>query len=248
VGPLRSDYEREMAAVLACGDTAIVSHRSAASMWKLLRPLPAEIPVEISIQGTHRIPGPSVRVHRVAGIEEDETTRLQGIRVTAPARTIFDLAGSVAARKVEQVLAVAIRERLTTEKEIERLLTRYPRRPGRPLLRTLLETDSGPALTRSEAESRFLQLLRKSRLPRPRANVPVEGYEVDFLWLRERLIVEVDGFAYHSSSGAFERDRRRDAVLAGAGFRVVRITWRQLTKEPEALLVNLTRALSGTSR
>jgi very-short-patch-repair endonuclease len=125
------------------------------------------------------------------------------------------------------------------------LLARHPGRPGSPALRALLDRDSDPALTRSEAEARLLTLVRKGRLREPETNVLVCGYEVDFLWRRERLVVEVDGFAFHSSQRAFERDRRRDGRLLTAGYRIMRVTWRQLTEEPEVLLVRLARILEG---
>jgi very-short-patch-repair endonuclease len=96
-----------------------------------------------------------------------------------------------------------------------------------------------PARTRSEAEERFLGLVRQARV-----NVTIAGYEVDFYWPDARLGVEVDGAAFHGSPLAIERDRRRDARLAAAGIRVMRVTWRQLTREREALLVQLGRALA----
>lgn len=111
-------------------------------------------------------------------------------------------------------------------------------------MRALLEAPELLALTRSEAESRFLSLVRRGKLPRPEVNVRLKAFEVDFLWRRERVVVEIDGFAYHSSRGAFEQDRQRDAVLAASGLLVVRITWRQLSTEPEAVLVLLAQALA----
>ena len=98
-------------------------------------------------------------------------------------------------------------------------------------------------LTRSAAERRLLALIRQARLPRPETNVRVQGYEVDLLWRRQRLIVEVDGFAYHSTRHAFERDRARDATLQAAGYRVVRITWRQIVNDSHALVAQLTRLI-----
>ena len=88
-------------------------------------------------------------------------------------------------------------------------------------------------------------LMRKTQLRDPEVNIRVEGYEVDFLWRDERLVVEIDGRAFHSSDRTFESDRRRDAVLIGAGLRVMRVTWRQIVEEPEALLVRLALALSA---
>jgi very-short-patch-repair endonuclease len=111
-----------------------------------------------------------------------------------------------------------------------------PRR-GRRALRAALEHE--PAPTRSEAERRLLALIRAARLPRPETNVVVSGYEVDLLWREQRVIVEVDGFAFHSTRQAFERDRARDAALQAAGYRVIRVTWRQIVDEPHALVAQL---------
>jgi very-short-patch-repair endonuclease len=119
------------------------------------------------------------------------------------------------------------------------------RRPGAARLRAVL--GSSPAHTRSKAEERFLALVGRGQLARPEVNVKVCGYEVDFFWRKERLVTEVDGFAYHSSSNHFETDRRRDADLSAAGIRVLRITWRQLVREPEAILVRLALALGRTA-
>ena len=105
--------------------------------------------------------------------------------------------------------------------------------------------DDEPSLTRSEAERRMLALIRAARLPAPATNVRVRRHEVDMLWREERLIVEIDGFAFHSSRAAFERDRIRDAELQALGYRVLRITWRQLTDEPEAVVALLAGALSA---
>jgi very-short-patch-repair endonuclease len=148
---------------------------------------------------------------------------------------------------LEQVLARADRQRLLDREKIETLLARYPRRRGRARLSPLLTNPASPSLTRSEAEDRFLTLVRKAGLRQPETNVLIRDFEVDALWRAERLVVEIDGFAFHSSPEAFERDRQRDGVLAAAGFRVMRTTWRQLTSEPEALLVRLAQALVARS-
>lgn len=99
-------------------------------------------------------------------------------------------------------------------------------------------------LTRSEAERRLLALIRDAHLPVPETNVRVAGHEVDARWPRERLVVEVDGFAFHASRRSFERDRRRDLDLAAAGWRVVRVTWRQVTREPQVVVARLAAALA----
>ncbi|HEX9708621.1 MAG TPA: DUF559 domain-containing protein [Candidatus Thermoplasmatota archaeon] len=111
-------------------------------------------------------------------------------------------------------------------------------------MRALLDAPGGPALTRTAAEATFLELVRRGGLPRPAANVVVEGLEVDFLWRERRLAVEIDGYAHHGGRAAFERDRRRDAALIAAGFRVVRFTWRQLVGESDVVLVRVAQALA----
>jgi very-short-patch-repair endonuclease len=236
-------YGPEMAAAFACGESALVSHRSAAVAWQL-HPHPAiAMPVEVSIRHGYRVPGRGVRVYRITGLCEDEAARLHGIPITSPARTLLDLASCVGERELERALAHAERQCLVRREHIELLLARYPRRSGTVKLRGLLAFSASAALTRSEAEARFLELIRKAQLRAPETNVVVKGCEVDFLWRAERLVAEIDGYAFHCSPAAFERDRRRDAVLTAAGMRVMRITWRQLSCEPEALLVRLAQAL-----
>jgi very-short-patch-repair endonuclease len=114
-------------------------------------------------------------------------------------------------------------------------------------LRALLTRERGPALTRSEAEERLLALVRQAGLPAPECNVRIAGHEVDFLWRASRLIVEVDGYAFHGSRDAFERDRRRDAELQAVGLTVVRLTWRRLVHEPEAVVALLARRIAPAS-
>lgn len=241
VGPLPPEHLWERAAILACGPGALVSHRSAAGLWKLL-PASDGAPVDLLVRGAEcRRKG--IRSRRVKDLSPEEVSEVDGIPVTSPPRTVLDLAGVAEPREVEQALAKAEREKLTTYAAVRSLLDRRPNRPGVRTLRRLLDAASEPALTRSEAEERFLALIRKARLPVPETNVAVGRYEVDFLWRRHRLAVEVDGYAFHSSKGKFEGDRRRDADLAAQGLRVVRVTWRQIVHEPEATLVRLARII-----
>lgn len=242
VGPLAPRHVRERAAVLACGRDGLISHRSAASLWEMLSPLEDAHPVDITVRqrGARRA---GVRVHRVIDLEPDERAEIEGIPVTSPARTILDLAGTVPRRDLEQALAQGERAEIVSREEVRALAKRRPKRRGIALLRHLLDASRSPALTRSEAEKRFLALLRKAGLPRPETNVKVGRYEVDFLWRPQWLAVEVDGYAFHSSRPRFEADRRRDIDLAGHGLQVLRVTWHQITEEREATLVRLTKAL-----
>lgn len=242
VGPLLPPRAREMAAVLACGPGATVSHGSAASLWSITPERGDGLPVHVTVPGDRTRPG--IRVHRVRTLAAEETAVLDGIPVTTPARTLLDLAAHLRARDLEQAIARAERLDLTDARELLALLERRRPRRGVRLLRSLIGEGGRPALTRSAAEERFLGLTRQGKLPVPEANARVAGFEVDFLWRSEAVAVEVDGFAYHSSRRTFESDRQRDAELAARGIQVVRVTWRQITGEPHAVLVRLARTLA----
>lgn len=245
VGPVEAPHGREVAALLACGPQAVLSHRSAAWLWQLVADPGDATPVELALPGIDRGRRPGIRLHRVS-LEPDDVANLNGIPLTTPARTIVDLSAVLASRELESVVAHAERQNLIERRELLAQVTTRPGRPGAPLLRALLAGEAGPSLTRSEAEERLLNLIRKAQLPSPETNVRIGNYEVDFFWRRVRLVVEVDGFAFHSTARTFENDRRRDASLAARGIRVMRVTWKQLTGEPEATLVRLTQALIQT--
>ena len=236
VGPAVAPYLAEMAAVLACGEGAVVSHRSAAALWELLPHPGPSVPVDITIPVLDRGHRLGIQAHRTATLEQSEVKTKNRIPVTTPARTLLDLAGGLRTSELERLLAQVERQQLSTPGEISLLIARHPRRPGVGILRALLSGDASPTLTRSHAEERFLALVRKAQLAMPEVNVGVGGYEVDFLWRPQRLVVEVDGFAFHSSRREFKRDRRRDSILSLKGLRVLRITWGQIVEEPEAVV------------
>lgn len=232
---------RWMAAVLSCGPEAVLSHRSAAALWGLRGPSGGEI--EVTSPSKSRSPA-GVRRH-AATLRSDEVTTRYGIPVTTAPRTIFDLAGTLRALAVEQSLRQAERLRLFDALSLEDLLGRHPRHRGnkivRECLRRLRELPGG--VTREELEARFLAFLGDHGMPRPRLNawltVGSNGYEVDCLWPAQRTIVELDGYATHGTRSAFESDRERDRKLAVAGFRSIRVTWRQLHDDPEAVAADL---------
>lgn len=146
-------------------------------------------------------------------------------------------------REIEQLLAKALRMHLVTIEEIRAMLDRHPKHRGAPVLRMLLDGECEPAFTRSEAEEELLDIVRSGKLLQPELNVRVLHYEVDFLWRGPRLIVEVDGYAFHDSTQSFRNDRRRDAELTAAGYRVLRFTWADLTDDRYATVVRLAQAL-----
>lgn len=237
VGPVLPPLALEMAACLACGPAAVLSHRSAAGVWGFVK-AGRRRTMDVSIRpggGTRR---PGIVTHRPEGMEPDETTVLDGVPITTPARTLYDLARMLRPRALERAVSQALASGRITPDELMVVGRRYRGRPGGRRLVEALGED-GPHLTRSEAEARFLRLVRRARLPPPLVNQVVTGYEVDFHWPKEGLVVEVDGFAYHGSRRSFEGDRARDADLSRSGLRVVRVTWKQLVNEPFVLAARL---------
>lgn len=161
--------------------------------------------------------------------------------MTRLARTLADIAPVVGAASLARAVNEAYVGRLVTPAELERVAHRRGARP----LREVLAAQSERSLTRSEAERKLLRLVAGAGLPRPSTNVRIADFEVDVLWRDQRLIVEVDGFAFHGTRAAFERDRARDARLQALGFRVVRVTWRQLVHERERVAATLAGALAA---
>ena len=219
-----------MAAVLAVGHDAAISHRSAAAVWEILPP-DDDWPTDVTITRGHPRHRPGIRIHRSRRLQHSLNA---GVRITTPMRTLVDLARTATSRELERAVEEAQVQRLVTRDEVARLRGRAGAAArGRE-----------PSLTRSEAERRLLQLIRAAQLPAPRTNVRVGRHEVDLLWPDERVIVEVDGFGFHNTRAAFERDRARDRALHAAGYLVLRITWRQLIDEPEAVVAALAAALA----
>jgi hypothetical protein len=229
-----------MAAVLAAGPRAVLSHRSAAALWGIRRWRDSNVDVTRPGSRQHR---PGIRWH-VTNLPADEITSLAAIPVTTVTRTLLDLAAVLHYREVERAMNEAEVQRYTDRLSLPALLARYPRRRGTAAIRAILdEGGMGTALTRSELEERFLRFLALWGLPRPELNVSiaVRGVfvEADCVWRRSRLIAELDGRAVHGTAAAFERDRARDRALNAEGWRVVRITWRQLSEEARELAEDL---------
>jgi very-short-patch-repair endonuclease len=222
VGHTNLGFEgRCMAAALAVGDRAVVSHRSAAAVWGMLRPHSG--PIDVTVQGNGgRRRRHGITIHRSSSLIAAVATRRNGIAVTKPARTLRDLHRSIPQPVFQRAVRRALDLRLIKEADLE---------PDRDL-------------TRSELERLFLSLCRRHRLPQPEVNARVGPYEVDFLWRDRRLIVETDGFRHHASRAAFESDRFRDADMQRRGFRVLRFTYRQVTQDRSAVVAALQSLLS----
>lgn len=264
VGLTPLTWTREMAAALAAGAGragvhVVVSHANALALWGLAAPGSSAAtvqvavadrrdsgrePVHVTMAGANRGRHRGIQVHRVGALAADECSARYGIPVTAPGRTLVDLAVVLGSRELEGAVARAEREGLIDAGRLRALLDRHPRRPGVAALRAILGGPAGAAFTRSEAESRFLALIRQAGLPQPATNVGVGAYELDFLWRDEGVAVEVDGFRHHSTRHRFESDRRKDAWLLAHGIVVVRVTWQQITREATRTAVLVGQALA----
>jgi very-short-patch-repair endonuclease/predicted transcriptional regulator of viral defense system len=233
---------RWMAAVLAAGPDALLSHRQALSLWDLLR-IPSGA-IDVTVPGRTGRRGPKgIRMHHSEHLTATDRTQIDNIPVTSLAWTLVDHAATAHPQRVRSVLEQVQRRELHVD--LDELLERFPNRKGSKAIRVALAQMRGPApWTQSELEDRFLALIREAGLPEPETNVLVEGELVDALWRDQRLIVEVDGYEFHKSRAQFESDRRRDAKLQVAGYRVLRVTQRRLQDDAGAVLAEILALLS----
>jgi very-short-patch-repair endonuclease len=223
---------RAMAAVLACGDHAFLSHDSAAALWGI-RPWPPTPEVICALE--RRRPG--IRTHRTDTLTTKEVRRYRNIRVTSPSRTILDIQGRLTdAQLIRAVNDLRIAKHLP-KTELERLLASSPR------VKALIDPDEAP--TRSAKEDEFIAFCKEHHLPRPKVNVKLHGHEVDALFEEAKVIVEIDGWRYHNSHESFESDRDRDADLAQYGYLTVRLTSARLRERPAQEAARLRRTVES---
>ena len=209
-----------MAAVLAGGNGAALSHRSAAELWELLRPRDGPIDISTSARSGRKKRN-GVRLHRCTSLVAEMTTHRHGIPVTTPARTISDLRGMVPPRQWRRAVRQAE-------------LAGYRLGPE-------VETDG----TRSNLEGDFLRICRRAELPMPEVNVKIGRWTVDFLWRPQRLVVEVDSYLYHRGRIAFQDDHARELDLRQRGFELRRFDERQIDEEAGRVVADLRDVLAG---
>jgi very-short-patch-repair endonuclease len=230
---------RWLAAVLACGDGAVLSHLSAARLWDMSS-VPADRVVHVTVPGgDHARPG--VATHRAPSTGAD-VTRHRGVPTTTPARTLVDLADLVSYATLRRIADHGVRLDATA---VRRAQVRAPNRRGRGKVARLLGDDGTMLRTRSGLERHMRRLAREAGLEAPLVNHRILGHERDFAWPRHRLVVEVDGGPYHAARGAREVDHERDAGLVLAGWRVLRFTDAQLDHDAAAVTGRLARAAAA---
>ena len=231
-----------LAAVLAYGPTAVLSHLSAGAVLELLST--DQVRVDVTVPGTSRHVCPGIRVHRTRDLRAAEIIRVGPIPVTTVTRTLLDLAGSVSPPRLRRAVMQAQHNGTLDLSGLQAGVDRHPWRRGTRALRTILDDYRPAPKTRSELERDFLDLVASAGLPPPLVNTQVAGYEVDVFWPQWKLVVELDSRTFHSDPWAFESDPVRDARLQRLGCRVLRVTWKRLMRHPRAVLADI-RALAA---
>jgi Protein of unknown function (DUF559) len=236
-----------MAAVLACGPRAVLSHRSAADLHGLRRTERARI--DVTVPGRSQLGVEGVDAHCSVTLASEDVTIVDNIPCTSVARAIVELANVVPRRHVERAIDQAEAEQLLDMRKLEAALERNRRTRAASVVKGILaDYRIGPP-TESELEELLLAACRAANTPLPERQVYIDpgdgepAVRADFVWREQRLIVETDGVRFHGSRRAFEADRRRDQRLLLAGWRVIRITWRQLKLERRRVMMLIARAL-----
>jgi predicted transcriptional regulator of viral defense system len=239
-----------MAAVLAYGPTARLSHRSAAGL-EGIRP-DNRAKTDVTLPSRSARPRPGIDVHTSTTLVPADVTAIDGIPCTSLPRTLLDLAEVVDERAIAKAVDQAEVLRKFDLRAVNEVLSRAAGRRGAAVLKRVLAEYEGPTLTDRELEERFFALCRSAALPKPAVNEWITldrgiAYKADFLWRAERLIVETDGWGSHGTRQAFENDRRRDRRLSVAGWTVVRFTWRDVEREPGEVVETLARLWEARS-
>jgi hypothetical protein len=235
-----------LAAVLACGPYAVLSHRDAAALHAIR--LTDRTRTDVTVPGRGRHGPPSVDLHRVTSLDARDVTAVNGIPVTTVARTLVDLGEVVPQQALAKALSEAERQGKLDVTGIEAALgrTRGRHGPGTAAIKAALREHAahGATLTRSELEDRFVALLDAHDLPRPATNAYVEGIEGDAVWPDARLVVELDGWDAHKTRRAFQRDREKGNALLAAGWTVMRFTYRDVVDRPGYVATSIAAQLS----
>jgi very-short-patch-repair endonuclease len=235
----------ETAALLACGDHAVLSHRTAARMWKLTPDQDTDI--DVTVRGRHGPQPAGVRVHRTTRLSHGEVRIVERLPVTSPLRTLLDLAAVVDLRTLERAVEEAMIQKLTSERALRATLAAVKGRKGSPNLSAILEQHREPGVLRSRAERRLRELIRLAQLPEPKTNVPMHGVEADFYWPDLRVVIEVQSQKFHLTRAALERDTRKAAKLTAAGLTVSYVTWTQMEREPFAVVARIAQVLARSA-
>jgi len=234
-----------MAAVLACGPQAVLSHRSAAALWGLRKDRQL---IDVTAPKRRGRAPRGISAHRDGSLLDADRTVLRGIPCTTVPRTLLDLAAVVPIEELRRAISEAEVLRLLDHQSVRRLIKRSRGRRGVARLRMLLDgIHPQTRRTRSDLEVLFLDMCVRAGLPEPEVNVKIDVgdrlLKPDFLWRDAGLIVEADSRRYHDTDSAFQIDRKREQRLMLAGWQVARCTWEQVEREPRRLAETIHRLL-----
>jgi hypothetical protein len=245
--PTLTAEARWMAAVIACGQGAVLSHLDAAALWRIYKGTGAR--VHVTVASSRRAAG--LWVHRARRLHLDDVTVKKGIPVTTVARTLVDLTDVLGSDRVLRAIREAEFLRLLDHQALNAAVKRAHGRKRLTVLKKAIQAHTPGQIVREELEHRFLELVRAAGLPPPETNVKITArgrtYEIDCLWREQRVAVELDGRAAHARTAAFESDRRKDAALNAIGLRPLRFTWLRVTREPGDVIAELDATLALAS-
>ena len=219
-----------MAAVLTCGQDALLSHDSAAELWEIQsgchEPIHVSIPRKVALRRT------GIEIHRRSAIQDADVTTHRGIPTTKPVRTLIDIASGLEPRELEAAINEADKRNLIDPEALRQALDERPGERGAARLRKLLDRHT-LLLTDSELERLFIPIAERAGLPVPQTQATLHGFRVDFYFASLDLVVETDGLRYHRTPAQQARDRLRDQTLTAAGLTVLRFTHAQVRYEPD---------------
>jgi very-short-patch-repair endonuclease len=231
----------EQAALLVCGKRAFLSHHTAAFIWGLTTARPAEI--DVSVVGRN-VSHKRIRVHRIRAIDRREVRHKDGLWVSTPARAVLEIAATVAPDELASAIDEGLARKILRRRDLDDVLARNRPCRGAARLAAVLATGSGTTITRSQAEKAFLKLIRDARLPMPIVNGKFGHWEPDFMWPAERVVVEIDGYGFHSGPRVFHRDHEKDLALRDAGIDVLRFTRDHVVIEGTMVLARVAGTLA----
>jgi hypothetical protein len=242
--PTLTAEARWMAAVIACGQGAVLSHLDAAALWRIYKGTGAR--VHVTVASSRRAAG--LWVHRARRLHLDDVTVKKGIPVTTVARTLVDLTDVLGSDRILRAIREAEFLQLLDHQALNAAVKRAHGRKRLTVLKEAIQAHTPGQIVREELEHRFLELVRAAGLPPPETNVKITArgrtYEIDCLWREQRVAVELDGRAAHARTAAFESDRRKDAALNAIGLRPLRFTWLRVTREPGDVIAELDATLA----
>ena len=237
---------REQAALLALGGRTFLSHHTAAAVWGLRRALPFE--VEVSVVGRRCSSRKGIRAHEIQEIDRRELRQHEGMWVSSPERAVLEIAATLPAMEVAAAIDEGLGGKVLNRRKLDDVLSRHRGGRGVGRLAAVLAGGGATTVTRSQAEKAFLKLIRDSRLPAPLVNEPFGRWELDFFWPAERLVVEIDGYDFHSGPRAFHRNHEKDLALADARLDVRRFTGHHVVKQSSLVLARVAAELARRAK